>query len=161
MNIQQLTTLRGSYIAGLRQFCRDQKTLWQQVPWMALQADGRTGWSEDFARAYRDGFWTINRIHVHSYLVGFVDLATGELVGIRPGKSLTTATALDDEFVLQTTINDIDAAQVIGQIQKAVMAPLTAYSDEGNAKNNKERDRLIEATGLLPGVLYQRRQLVS
>lgn len=161
MNIQQLTTFRGDYIDALRQFCREQKSLWQQVPWMALQADGRTGWSESYARAYKSGYWTIDRVRVHSYYVGFVDLATGELVGIGPGKSLSTATPLSGDFVLQVTIKDIDAAHVIGEIQQDVMRPLIAYSEEDNAKNNASRERLIEATGLLPGVLYQRLQSVA
>lgn len=161
MNVQQLTTLRGDYIEALRQYCREQKSLWQQVPWMALQADGRTGWSESYARAYESGYWTLERVMVHSYYVGFVDLATGELVGIGPGQSLSTAAPLNGDFALQVSIKDIDAAQVIGEIQQAVMSPLTAYSEKDNAKNDASRERLMEATGLRPGVLYQRLQSVA
>ncbi|MEK7628786.1 MAG: hypothetical protein AAB421_05245 [Patescibacteria group bacterium] len=100
--IQQRTAL----IDAVRACSRAQKDLWQKVPWLALQADGRTGYSDSYSRAYNNGLWTLTVAH-HGYCSAFVDCATGELVDaeLRP---------LVEKYVLEVAayIEQIDAHAV-------------------------------------------------
>jgi hypothetical protein len=71
---------RAALIAAVREYCRQQTPHWQRVPHLALEADGRTGYSEAYSRAYSQGYWALAASLERGYYRVYVDLATGELV---------------------------------------------------------------------------------
>lgn len=64
---------------NIEKYSMSQKTLWQKIPLLALTADGRTGYNENYGLAYDWGFWAIGNNELDDYKI-FVDLETGKLV---------------------------------------------------------------------------------
>jgi|SRR3989344_1244560 len=69
-----------------------QKPLWQKIPLRALQADGRSGYSDQYGTAYEIGYWKLESSIANGLYGVCVDLATGELVdaGSILGNSMET-----------------------------------------------------------------------
>ncbi len=65
-------------VDGLREFVREQKPLWNQLPNLMLEADGRSGYDDNHARAYYSHIYPISE-NRHGYDV-CIDLETGELI---------------------------------------------------------------------------------
>lgn len=64
----------------IREYAREQADMWRQIPHLALQADGRTGHNERYARAYQRGVWDISPDMGDLYRVAEVDCETGEIL---------------------------------------------------------------------------------
>ena len=68
-------------VKDIREYFRNQKDDWQKLPWLALQANGRGGYSSGYSQMYEYGLMIINE-------GVFVDLESGELVNPPWGFSL-------------------------------------------------------------------------
>lgn len=136
---ESLEKAQAELIEAKRQWCRKQKPLWQQVPWLAVQADGRDGWNDSYSRAYSWGLWTLPTMR-NGYYVAFVDCQTGELVTypekLRP---------LDGATVLQLSLESIDAGKVVDDLREAGREPKWPSSAE---RNDATRRELIIELGL-------------
>ncbi len=80
MDTSVISEQASALVASIRDHVRSQKELWQQVPWLALQADGRAGYSGLNGRAYRTGYWAVKANRESGSYSVYVDCATGELV---------------------------------------------------------------------------------
>ena len=61
MNYQKLISDSVKNVVDfVKEYSRSQKSLWQKVPWLANQANGRTGFSDDFRLTATEGMWTLN-----------------------------------------------------------------------------------------------------
>jgi hypothetical protein len=121
---------RKKLISDIRKYVRSQKEEWCRVPWLALQADGRIGYSGHYQSAYTYGFWGVQ----FDGTGPFIDCATGELV------SNFQSSPLYNEGVL-TLANDLDAltaAKVIRDLQHAASEKIPSWS------NQKEFDERAE-----------------
>lgn len=103
---------RKHLVADIRKYSRAQKKDWQSIPWLALQADGRIGFSDAYARCYRRGIWTLSMPHEHGYHGTFVDCATGEIVG----SDLKQASDYAVLF-LASSIDQLTTAMIIRDLQ--------------------------------------------
>ena len=137
-------------VSKIREFARMQKDLWQRVPYLALQADGRTGHNDQHGRAFGQGYWAIGASSERGCYTVCVDLETGELVSaFDPRKKAS------DEDVLRIAAapDQIDAESVIAELRSEAMAPTVWYYKP----EEKERWRKSKAEryGLRPDS-YQR-----
>src|ERR1044072_381479 len=66
----------------IRSYSESQKDIWQQIPYWANQADGRSGWSDNLYRAVHYGYLGIDSpiIPRGGFYVGFVDLENGKIM---------------------------------------------------------------------------------
>jgi len=112
----------------LRRYCREQKDLWKTVPYLALMADGRGGYSGRLGSACRSGYWPLGRCE---WLGVAVDLLTGELVSYEDDAPLA-----DDEQILSVAISEFDAQQVIDKLKREIERP-----DSAEAKKTRESRR--------------------
>ncbi|QIG77696.1 hypothetical protein EVB64_109 [Rhizobium phage RHph_TM61] len=80
MTLEEVLETKKYYINSLREYSRKQVDLWRQVPWLALQAQGRSGWSDAYGRCIRNGIWTINSATNGGYCATSVDCDSGELM---------------------------------------------------------------------------------
>lgn len=111
----------GMVARKVREISESQVSLWQKVPYLALQADGRTGYLDQYSRAYLQGYWAIeSSIQGSSYAV-YVDLETGSL---RNGYAPQLA-AVDKEIV-RINLNELDAETVTRQLRELAKQPINA-----------------------------------
>ncbi|MFH0891426.1 MAG: hypothetical protein V1867_01460 [Candidatus Falkowbacteria bacterium] len=123
---------------GIRDYCRVQKDLWQKIPWLALMADGRGGFSPIKGRAYRDGYWMIfssGRAN-GPFCTVEVDCENGEL----------DASLNSDIAKLIDHLDELDAAKIIAQLKIETLKPEHVPGDW--------RDKIIKGYGLKP--VYRR-----
>lgn len=116
-----LTEQRERYVDELFEFVRSQRELWQQIPLLALKADGRTGYSDAYARAHRQKLWAIDSSVGSQGLRGYsvyVDLETGELVN--PYDRTKPASR---SSVLHLKIEELDASKLIEALEKQAQVP--------------------------------------
>jgi len=114
---------KDELITAIRARSREQKALWQRIPYLALQANGIGGFSDSLQVAYSSGYWRLEpTIRTGGYSV-FVDLATGELVN----PYMKETPAWDDDVLLVAKDPDcLDAQALIDQLEAEAKGTSTA-----------------------------------
>lgn len=104
--------------AQIREICASQIELWRKIPVLALEANGRTGFSGDLKRAYTHGAW--NLVPGTGWPMICVDLGTGRLLfRFRPGSSTGDRLAHDKEIIgLAFELEKIDAGAIATRLRK-------------------------------------------
>ena len=103
-------------IDAIKAYCESQVDLWRRVPDLALEADGRTGYSSNLQLCWQRGLWEVGASKAVSEpgrpLVS-VDCASGKLVW-----SFTTDREPPDDAVLRLALypDAIDAALVLSDL---------------------------------------------
>lgn len=80
----------------IRELCRSQADVWRTIPELALDADGRSGYSDRYAMAYRHKLWPLEATLTRAGYGACVDLETGEIV-----RAFNTSQLADDGTVLK------------------------------------------------------------
>ena len=143
--LDQLLEDRRKLAEAMRNYSRSQKILWQQVPDLALEADGRSGYLDEThrnvlgIRALPSGTWD-RTYHL------FVDLETGDLVS---GHELRT---LSDDDVLKIKPDDLDASRLVREL-------IERGAREDNEEAAAWRDEMRRTHGLTPGEPFRRKTL--
>ena len=148
----QLLKTHKELIRGMRKWSKSQAELWQQVPYWALMADGRSAWRTSYRQAYSCGVWTL-ALTSSGHYGAFVDCANGELI-----KDPTTLQRLSDLDVLQIGLKELDAAQILKVLRRQVA------DDEFRphfyaSKNEVIRQEILQDYKLGPSLPYQRPML--
>lgn len=128
INISSLESSTNKLLGKLNQFTQSQKKLWQKIPWLALEADGRC--DEDYpkgiATAYQSGYWRIDIDRCHT----FIDLATGELVCLG-GKEMRYPPGKEKLLMILAHPEKVDAGEIIAILKKA---PRPLHSSKAHEK---------------------------
>lgn len=135
----------------IRKSSIDQKELWQLLPNLRLEAEGRSGWS-DFARlTYEHGLWLIGRSPSSGARTPYaVECASGYLVWIRDYIEEGEIHFLDDESVL-TLAGKLDAQSEVDRLRSHITEyenRPSFYSEEEWKKTSEFREEVREKTGL-------------
>lgn len=118
MNGTELRTARAAYCQMVRDYCESQVEVWRTIPWLALQADGRSGYNGNLARAYHWGHWALeSSIGRYGGYSGFVDLANGRLIDVYPGADMDEEREARDNVVMGLTPEDIDATMIANSLR--------------------------------------------
>jgi hypothetical protein len=102
-------------VADLKVYVQAQKETWQKVPWLALEADGRTGYSDGVV--WREGKLRIPFGSECNY-IAYIDLATGELMPFGDPRKLA---------LLATALELVDAEQVVAELAERAAEPQRSY----------------------------------
>lgn len=131
MNRQTIERDAAALVRGIREYAKSQVEDWRRIPYLALEADGRSGYSDNYARAYRQGVWAVEASARDGSYTVYVDLATGELVN--PFSFHEQARCVDayDSHVLAlaTSIGQLDAAAIVAGLEAAARKPVASYYD--------------------------------
>lgn len=139
-SIQEIKAARDATVASVRAYCTSQVDLWRKVPWLALQADGRSGAMGSYERAYYDGLWAIDGHTIIS--TTFVDCDTGALVRLMQPQSnrYQIVPAWDDRVLqLATKPGVLTASLAITSLTAKAAAPRASYISKDEAL---KRDQL-------------------
>ncbi len=119
----------------IRAYTQSEKELWRLVPYLALQADGRGGYSSQYAVAYQKGLWIIEHSvdRFGSYTVA-VDCATGELVSI---PNTHEKARVEDVLRCASRLHEFDAAAVVLALQQAGKNPYFSGYDVESIKKQR------------------------
>lgn len=144
-------------VETVRDYARSQKKFWQKIPLLALEADGRKGFSDNYSRAYKSGFWALNGSINGGHYSVYVDLATGELVDSYfasnsfsvcdsdvPKDSTITLARNEDILKLVFNLEELDAKKIVSSLKKGAKEKYSSYynSKEKEAWRNKTRVEL-------------------
>jgi len=114
---------------------KKQRHLWQQVPYLALHADGRSGWRDDYNRAYTSGYWALASSQ-RNYTV-YVDLETGNLVD---AYDLRKSAKEEDILALAMRLYVLRADKILRYIRFESTQPIAHYY---SADDRKKREQYI------------------
>ncbi|MFA6603755.1 MAG: hypothetical protein WCT10_02840 [Patescibacteria group bacterium] len=136
---------------SIRAYARSQKEQWRLVPWLALEADGRSGYLDNYSRAYNLGVWALDASRSDGGYNIYVDLATGEL--IRAGmfhwdQGKPTPASDREVLALAAHIKELDAAAIIKGLQRKSKKPTNKFYDP--AKQAAWRKKIRRERGLKP-----------
>lgn len=160
-SVQEITSARDLLVAGIRAYCKSQVGLWQQVPLLALMADGRDGGMGFYERAYRDGLWAIDGC-AHLTAV-FVDCDSGDLVRVQQIQMnrYYLSPAWDDRVLgLANKMGSLDAEHVIAALKKKIDNPLPSWISQADALE-RERDREERRKRYSVTPIYTRRKAAA
>ena len=125
----------------LRKYSKSQKFLWQKIPYLALQEQGRTGYSDPPMTAYEYGLWHIKGL--------FVDLETGELLDIHPTILANTSRVINLE------LEDLDAGAIVNRLTSDISTQEKDWPWDPIEKRRKWRRSMTERLHLNP-ISYKR-----
>lgn len=94
---------RAALAANIKSFVESQKTLWEQVPYWALQADGKSGFSDRYRTAYTSKVWIVFKSDISGVFTLAVDCVTGKLI---------TPFSIGEQIHQQPMDNDIIIAKL-------------------------------------------------
>lgn len=125
----------------LKEEVSGQVKLWQKVPYLALQADGRSSWSPFYSDAYRFGLWRpayqlpgISEAKVAEY--PSIDCATGRFVLVG-SRNQILCEVLDSALLMPFLGRDIrhllKAGEVVSMLRTTAKRPVS--STVGVAEN--------------------------
>ncbi len=125
----ETTTISSSakeLVQQLREYTGAQQDVWQRIPALALEADGRTGFSDQYSKAYHTGLWCIdpNQRTVN------VNLSTGELLATDAQTIL---------FALQP--EKLDARKIVTSLEEKAKAPYGSYYNPEEQEQWRARER--------------------
>jgi hypothetical protein len=140
--VARIENTRHRLTTDIREYVRSQQEEWRLVPWLALQADGRGGYSEHHSYAYHHGRW-----FVHEFGTGpLIDCASGELVRMN-GRLLNDHSVLE----LANSLNAITAKEVIAQLQyQAAHGDFSGHTKAELDRREQWRQRLAKKLHLKP-----------
>jgi len=125
-------------LSKLREYSQAQKGMWQMIPWLALQADGRHGRSRNYTYTYRTGCWPI---------VGLprvaIDCATGEFVDTFHGNKEIKETGR--LLLCLQRLDDFNAQKIVRQLTEEAKYGYFLYDAQ---KTEAWRAELIKTIGL-------------
>ena len=141
----------GTVMELIRDFCGDQRALWQRVPTLALEADGRQGFSDAKKFAYRDGIWQPLWEKDTRFPV-CVDLRTGELLQYIYGRQIDEMEPALPEDVLRLALalDSINATKIVEDLDCATRQPMPSHM------NPVDRERNIEFYRPMVAEFYRR-----
>jgi hypothetical protein len=126
-------------IADIRAHVRAQRDLWRQVPLAALEADGRTGFNDNYSRAYYHGHWALDASlgvgGVRGY-TAYIDLASGELVNAYDPKRKAPDDAV---LALALTMDDLDASKILAFLAQAAQSKISPGYPPTHEQDLQER----------------------
>jgi hypothetical protein len=135
----------SNLVKKIREYSRSQKELWQQVPWLALEADGRTGWG--YSRCYNDGLLELDACKSDGRYQALVDLATGDIINAFKfyNKVPPKIVLADDEEVLRLSfhMDQLDVKKFVGVLKREAKKHYGSYYDpqEQEARKTEIRER--------------------
>lgn len=150
--------------AAVREYAAAQVPLWQQLPYWALQADGRTGWDSRYGNAYRYGCWSVGT--GRKYDIVQVDLETGALGRfVTPYQynynASTWNQAPDTSVVDASELTDqLDAAYILDGLRKHVdeyRHPPSYYTGTDWEIAERRRQEILAQSHITP-TSYRRKQ---
>ena len=109
LSLDAIGSSKRCLVSLVRSYAEEQKELWQKVPWLALQANGRDGYSDHYSIAYGSGMWSVGP--EGSNYTDFVDCATGKLVDGEL-RDLSEARVL----ALASRMEELDAEAIINNL---------------------------------------------
>ncbi|PJE51115.1 MAG: hypothetical protein COV29_02475 [Candidatus Yanofskybacteria bacterium CG10_big_fil_rev_8_21_14_0_10_36_16] len=145
---EEIGSTAKELIDKIREISRLQRSLWQQVPYLALQADGRTGYADQYMRAYRSGYWVITSSCRDGCYHVSVDLETGELVC-----PLAPERKSSDEDVLRIalSLHEIDVERILRKLKIASERPFhRSYKQEDKERRKRLQDSILEQGNITP-----------
>jgi len=146
-----------SLVVRIREYSVEQSSLWQQIPNLVLNAEGRTGFSEDYRLAYMWGYWAIDgsRSNTGKHARVFVDLDGGELVNYNSAYNtgVEQGLARDDEVLkLAMCLDELDVHAIIRMLKQEAKQPYPSYYKA--EEQDSWRESLREELGL--GAIFTR-----
>lgn len=104
------------YVSAIKQNVQDNFELWNEVPYWAAHAQGRTGYLDSYTLCYKYGIWKLD-----NYC--YVDCASAELVG---WGSDGIYQALDS-YIVSLNIKKLDVSKVLTQLREDAKMPVSTY----------------------------------
>lgn len=127
-------------VTTIREYVRSQVDVWRHMPHMAVEADGRVGYSGDLMLIYRYGYFAPNPMRV-GLDTPLVDCANGELVIFHkenvPPEPLSDAEVLE----LHDELDRLDASAQIANLKRAALEPLLPIFNERTQREWRDRVR--------------------
>lgn len=129
-------------IEKLREYCRSQVAIWQTIPELAVNADGRTGFDDNFSRAYHCKIWALEKTVTSAGYEAIVDLNTGHIVSAMSPKLFAP-----DDVVLRLLLTPevLDAGRIARELKREARVPISPYISKADRERMDQRRREFKA----------------
>jgi hypothetical protein len=124
-------------INSVRDYSMNQVELWKQIPRLALEADGRSGWSDQYYLAYARKLWRL--MEPPDSPATFVFLVTGDIVH-RTQRDLVHASE-NSVLQLAANIDALDAQQIVTRLKNQIDQPHESYMDKEKSERYRQQNR--------------------
>ncbi|MDP3734090.1 MAG: hypothetical protein Q8R37_02585 [Nanoarchaeota archaeon] len=135
---KKIQQLKNDLVEKIREYSLSQQQQWQRVPYLALMADGRSGFNGNYSRAYHQGYWALESSCKSGYYNVYVDLDNGNLVDAHHAassidlfdvdipKESKSVPANEDE-IITLDLDNLDARSLVRMLQQQAQEPYPSY----------------------------------
>ncbi|TXI87851.1 MAG: hypothetical protein E6Q36_06770 [Chryseobacterium sp.] len=148
---EAIQTALPKLLRDVREWCESQAELWQRVPNLALEANGRSGYLDDYSYCYSYGFWRIwDSSPRGQYYLCSVDCATGVIAyDAESFRQARLVVARDrDVLHLLDRLDEIDAELVIARLEEHIATPQSEFIAKSNPTWPSKQEKLRQQVGL-------------
>lgn len=131
-NEQEICLAVADLVSIVREHSQSQREQWQRIPYLALQADGRSGYSDNLRRAYVNKMWALG---CSTDTCGYHVIPTG-------GKPRQAT--VEQVLVVAAHPEEIDAQRIIRWLEEEARRPYPSYyePEKQEAWRNKAMKKL-------------------
>jgi len=158
-SMKKLEVQASQLVAEVKAWSRSQVALWQQLPYLALEADGKDGFRDDLSICYSWGYWQLEDSTPRgSYCLCSVDCSTGELVNQVASMSRRRLVLASDEAILPLLLrlDDLDAQRITADLQRTAAKKGSRFIARSNPGWPARQAEIREQNGLGPDRPYIR-----
>ena len=125
---QSVESLGDQLVEIIREICRSQVEFWQRVPALALEYDGRDGYSGHMQLAYSSRLWELDIDGSPGRSGCCVDLETGELVSLFRNTESGHAPLVKQQVLKLTfDMQQLDAQAILNWMTEHIQQPYPGY----------------------------------
>ena len=114
-SLEEIAAGIDNLVVEVRAWCRSQASLWQQLPYLALQANGRTEFSGRLSTCHNKGLWFLEVQSIDWNFICAVDCETGEIIDHVESERLKCRVLAPDSAIVLLLLQpeELDASKVI------------------------------------------------
>jgi hypothetical protein len=139
-----LQTAKNTLARDIIEHVKSQVEQWKLVPWLALQADGRTGHLDRYSMAFYHGYWTLYSSSSGGLYRAWVDLDSGELVN--PFWTAENMVITNEDLILSLSTQELDTDATVAKLREQAQKKTGSYYDP--KEKEAWRQKVIAQTGL-------------
>ncbi len=135
-----LTGIVDEILERLTQQILSQAELWKKVPFLALEANGRSGYSDDWNVAYQHGYWALRDIRTKQTLA-YIDCENGKLRAANECTIENTTPSKRDLLIILADLKMADAEAVVENLQQQSTRPHSSGYDPDQQEEWRKSQR--------------------
>lgn len=132
---EQALALQHQAAQAIQAYSQSQANIWRQIPYWAVMANGRRGWSDQLSAIIHSGILRLESsvgFSVSGHYTAAVDLASGTIIGLRNLVQFDNIPPVEDRLLCFLSLAELDASLALEDLKQQAQQPFSSYMGSGH-----------------------------